>query len=63
MIETLRSDLLKFVMAFSLPFVIFLIIGSYNIKEFTIGLNSWTLFLQLFSSFTADDGFSKFTNF
>ena len=45
MIETLRFDVQKFLMAFTLPFIIFYIIGNYNITALTDGLDSWTLFI------------------
>ena len=45
MIQALRIDLIRFLMAFSLPFLMFLIVGTFNSVDLTNGLDAWTLFL------------------
>lgn len=62
MIEALRVDLFRFLKAFSLPLMMFLIIGSFNLQNLTNGLSAWTLFLQLFASIAGNNDFSQFTN-
>lgn len=62
MIEALRVDLSRFLKAFSLPLMMFLIVGSFNLTSLTNNLSAWTLFLQLFSSIAGNDDFTQFTN-
>jgi hypothetical protein len=62
MIEALRVDLFRFLKAFSLPLMMFLIIGSFNLTNLTKDLNAWTLFLELFGSIAGNNDFSQFTN-
>ena len=50
-------------MAFSLPFIIFLIIGNYNITTLTYGQNAFALFINLFCSMTGNDSYSQFVYF
>lgn len=45
MIEALRVDLFRFLKAFTLPLMMFLIVGSFNLPYLTNDLNAWTLFL------------------
>jgi hypothetical protein len=58
MIEALRGDLQKFIMAFSIPLMIFMIVGSFNLDFLTNNLDAWTLFLQLFSSIAGNNDFT-----
>jgi len=45
-------------MAFSLPFVMFLVVGTFNSTDLTNNLNAWTLFLQLFASLAGNNDFT-----
>ena len=62
MIEALRVDLFRFLKAFSLPLMMFLIIGSFNLTNLTNNLSAWTLFLELFGSIAGNNDFNQFTN-
>ena len=50
-------------MAFSLPFVMFLVVGTFNSTDLTNNLNAWTLFLQLFASLAGNNDFTQFTTY
>ena len=63
MIQALRIDLIRFLMAFSLPFIMFLVIGSFNSADLTNNLDAWTLFLQLFASLAGNNDFTQFTTY
>jgi hypothetical protein len=55
MMIALRIDLIKFFSAFCLPIVAFLMIGTYNSKEFTKeSLDAWNMLIELFSAFTGE---------
>ena len=55
MMVALRVDLFKFVVAFILPIVVFLLIAVFNSGEFTHDeLHGWDLFIHLFSAFTGE---------
>jgi len=55
MMIALRGDLIKFFTAFCLPIVAFLMIGTFNSKEFTSeGLDAWNFLIELFSAFTGE---------
>lgn len=61
MMVSLRTDLSKFFTAFLIPLIMFVLIGYYMNKSFTVDeLNLWGVIQAMFSAFNGEQDFGQF---